>query len=113
AGLELQTPAPFNRRTFVPGLGFNNEAIGAAFGAPMNTPVMVRTFDAVHVLRANMRSQADREDFELIKEILRAREVPAAREARIRSYLEELRRAATIKDLRREVNASLRRQVIE
>lgn len=113
AGLDLQTPAPFNRRTFVPGLGFNNEAIGAAFGAPMNTPVMVRTFDAVHVLRANMRSQADREDFELIKEILRAREVPAAREARIRSYLEELRRAATIKDLRREVNANLRRQVVE
>lgn len=113
AGLELQTPPPFNRRTFVPGLGFNNEAIGAAFGAPMNTPVMVRTFDAVHVLRANMRSQADREDFELIKEILRAREVPAAREARIRSYLEELRRAATIKDLRREVNANLRRQVVE
>lgn len=113
AGLELQTPPPFNRRTFVPGLGFNNEAIGAAFGAPINTPVMVRTFDAVHVLRANMRSQADREDFELIKEILRAREVPAAREARIRSYLEELRRAATIKDLRREVNANLRRQVVE
>lgn len=113
AGLDLQTPAPFNRRTFVPGLGFNNEAIGAAFGAPMNTPVMARTFDAVHVLRANMRSQADREDFELIKEILRAREVPAAREARIRSYLEELRRAAKITDLRREVNASLRRQVVE
>jgi hypothetical protein len=113
AGLELQTPAAFNRRTFVPGLGFNNEAIGAAFGAPMNTPVLTRTFDAVFVLRANMRSMADREDFELIKEILRSREVPAAREARIRSYLEELRRNADVKDLRREVNASLRRQVIE
>lgn len=113
AGLQLQTPPAFNRRTFVPGLGFNNEAVGAAFGAPMNTPVMARTFDAVFVLRANMRSQADREDFELIKELLRAREVPAAREARIRSYLEELRRNADVQDLRREVNATLRRQVIE
>ncbi len=113
AGLELQTPAAFNRRTFVPGLGFNNEAVGAAFGAPMNTPVLARTFDAIFVLRANMRSTAEREDFDLIKEILRAREVPAAREARIRTYLEELRRNADVKDLRREVNATLRRQVIE
>ena len=113
AGLELATPPAFNRRTFVPGLGFNNEAIGAAFGAPISTPVLVRTLDAVFVLRANMRSQADRADFDMIKEILRARELPAAREARVRSYLEELRRNADVKDMRREVNASLRRQVVE
>ncbi len=113
AGLELQTPRAFNRRTFVPGLGFNNEAIGASFGAPMNTPVLAKTFDGVFVLRANMRSQADREDFELIKQLLRQRELPSAREARVRAYLDELRRNAKVEDKRREVNATLRRQVVE
>lgn len=113
AGLELQTPAPFNRRTFVPGLGFSNAAIGAAFGAPLNTPVLARTFDAVYVLSASSRTEAERAEFDLVKDVLRAREVPAARDARIRSYLEELRRNAEVKDMRREVNATLRRQVVE
>lgn len=113
AGFQVETPAAFTRRSFVPGLGFNNEAIGAAFGAPMNTPVLARTFDGVYVIRPNMRSQAEREDFELIKEILRARELPAARDARIQGYLQELRREAKVVDKRREINATLRRQVVE
>lgn len=110
AGLQLQTAAPFNRRTFVPGLGFNNEAIGASFGAPLATPTLVRTMDAVFVLQVSRRSSVDREDFELIKTILRQRELPSAREARIRSFIEELRRNANVVDKRREVNANLRRQ---
>jgi len=112
AGLQMETTAPFNRRTFVPGLGFNNQAIGAAFGAPVGSPLLVRTMDAVFVMQTNRRTTVDREDFELIKQILRQRELPAAREARIRSYLEELRRNADVVDKRREVNATLRRQVV-
>jgi peptidyl-prolyl cis-trans isomerase D len=113
AGLQMETAQPFNRRTFVPGLGFNNEAIGAAFGAPLGTPLLVRTIDAVYVLRVNRRTSVDRADFDLIKTILRQRELPAAREAKIRSFLDELRRNADVVDKRREVNATLRRQVIE
>lgn len=112
AGLQMETTAPFNRRTFVPGLGFNNQAIGAAFGVAVGTPILVRTMDAVIVLQTNRRSTVDRADFELIKTILRQRELPAAREARIRSYLEELRRNADVVDKRREVNSTLRRQVV-
>lgn len=112
AGLQMETTAPFNRRTFVPGLGFNNQAIGAAFGVAVGAPTLVRTMDAVIVLQTNRRSTVDRADFELIKTILRQRELPAAREARIRSYLEELRRNADVVDKRREVNATLRRQVV-
>lgn len=113
AGGQLQTSAPFNRRTFVPGLGYNNEAVGAAFGAPVGSPVMVRTLDAVFVIRVDNRSSTDRADFETIKTILRQRELPAAREARIRSFIEALRRDADVVDKRREVNATLRRQVVE
>jgi peptidyl-prolyl cis-trans isomerase D len=113
AGLSLESPAAFTRRNFVPGLGFANEAIGASFGAPLGTPVMVRTIDAVILLQANRRTTADREDFDLIKEILRQQQLPNARDARIRQYLEQLRQAAKIEDKRREVNATLRRQVIE
>lgn len=113
AGLSVETPAVFNRRTFVPGLGFNNEAIGTAFGAPVATPVAVSTFDGAYVIRVNRRMEADRADFELIKQILRQRELPTAREARIRSYLEQLRREADVVDKRREINATLRRQVVE
>lgn len=113
AGLSVETPAPFNRRTFVPGLGFNNEAIGTAFGAPAGTPVAVSTFDGAFVIRVNRRAEVDRADFDMIKEILRQRELPTAREARIRSYLDQLRRSADVVDKRREVNATLRRQVVE
>ena len=48
--------------------------------------------------------------FEFLSELM---QVPAAREARVRSYLEELRRNAKVEDKRREVNATLRRQVVE
>lgn len=110
AGVQVQTSPSFNRRTFVPDLGFNNEAVGAAFGAPLGRPTMIRTVDAVFVLRVNSRSTADREDFELIKDILRQRELPTAREARVRSFIDALRRDADVVDKRREVNANLRRQ---
>ncbi len=113
AGVQVQSSAPFNRRTFVPGLGYSNEAVGAAFGAPVGTPVLVRTIDAVFVLRVDNRSTTDRADFEMIKTILRQRELPAAREARIRSFIDALRRDANVIDKRREVNATLRRQVVE
>ena len=113
SALQVQTSAPFNRRTFVPGLGFNNEAIGTAFGAPLGTPVLARTLEAVYVIRVNSRSTADREDFDMIKEILRQRDLPAAREARVRSFVDALRRNAKVVDSRREINAVLRRQVVE
>ena len=113
SALQVQTSAPFNRRTFVPGLGFNNEAVGTAFGAPLGTPVLARTLEAVYVIRVNSRSTADREDFDMIKEILRQRDLPAAREARVRSFVDALRRNAKVVDSRREINAVLRRQVVE
>lgn len=113
AGLSVETPAAFNRRTFVPGLGFNNEAIGTSFGAPTGSVVAVSTFDGAFVIRVNRRMEADRADFDLIKQILRQRELPTAREARIRSYMEQLRREADVVDKRREINSTLRRQVVE
>lgn len=113
AALEVdQTPA-FTRMSFVQGLGFSNEAVGAAFGVPVGEVAMVKTIEAIFVLRPDRRSEASREAFETQKATQRQQLTAAAREERVRQWLENLRREATIVDRRAEINAALRRQVIE
>jgi hypothetical protein len=109
----VDTSRAFTRLGFVEGLGFSNEAIGAAFGIPVGAPALVRTIDAVVVLRVDWRTGASREAFTEQRLAQRQTMTNAAREARVRQFLDNLRREAKIVDRRREINAALRRQVVE
>lgn len=113
SGLTVDVTNTFTRMSFVEGLGFSNEAVGAAFGAPLGQPILVQVLDAVYVMRVDRRVEASRADFEAQKESLRRQRMNDAREERIRIWLDDLRREAKVDDRRREVNASLRRMVVE
>jgi peptidyl-prolyl cis-trans isomerase D len=113
AGLTLEKAGPFNRLGFVQGLGFYNEAIGAAFGLPIGTPGLAKTNEAVIVLRPDSRVETKATDFESKKATIRLQTTNALREAKVRAFLESLRENAEIVDRRREINAALRRQVVE
>lgn len=114
AGLTADTTERgFTRLSFVQGLGFSNEAIGAAFGVPIGQTAMVRTIDAVFILRPDWRKEATRAAWEEQKLAQRQTMVSAAREQRVRRFLEDLRREADVVDRRRIINAQLRRQVVE
>ena len=113
SGLTVDETNTFTRTSFVEGLGFSNEAVGAAFGAPLGEPLLVKVLDAVYVMRVERRVEASRADFDAQKESLRRQRMNDAREERIRIWLDDLRKEAKVDDRRREVNASLRRMVVE
>jgi peptidyl-prolyl cis-trans isomerase D len=113
AGLTVETAGPFTRLGFVQGIGFYNQAIGAAFGLPIGTVGMARTDEAVIVLRPDTRTEASREAFDTQKGTQRDRTLAAMREQRVRAFLEDLQANANIDDRRAAINAQLRKQVIE
>jgi peptidyl-prolyl cis-trans isomerase D len=113
AGLTVETAGPFTRLGFVQGIGFYNQAVGAAFGLPVGTVGMARTDEAVIVLRPDARTEATREAFDTQKGTQRDRALAAMREQRVRGFLEDLQASATIDDRRAAINAQLRKQVIE
>ncbi len=113
SALPVDTSRAFTRLSFVDGLGYSNEAIGAAFGLPIGQVAMVRTIDAIFVLRVDFRTEASREAFEAQKADQRRQLMSAAREEKVRQWLDNLRREAKIVDRRKEINAALRRQVVE
>jgi peptidyl-prolyl cis-trans isomerase D len=108
--LEVQHSPMFTRGTFVPGLGQFNEAIGTAFGLPVQAvSAPVRTADGIFVLRVDRRVQADSAEW--------LKQVPAQRQARmqqlqqqrVQMYLQDVRQSAKIDDRRKKINASVRR----
>ncbi len=113
AGLDIDTTRKFTRMSFVDGIGYSNEAVGAAFGLDIGTVGLVRTIDAVFLIRPDYRTNASRADFEAQKLAQRQQLLNAARDQRVRAFLDNLRREAKIDDRRRVINAALRRQVVE
>ncbi len=113
ASLGADTTRLFTRMGFVEGLGFSNEAVGAAFGLPVGDVALMKTVDAIFVMRVLERREAARADFDGQKDAMRRQMMSAAREDRVRQWLDNLRREADIVDRRAEINAALRRQVIE
>lgn len=110
AGLTVVSAGPFTRLGFVQGLGYYNEAIGAAFALPIGTPGMAATTEAVVVLVVTARVEATREAFDAKKSEMREQTVQTLREQKVRLFIDNLRREAKIVDRRREINATLRRQ---
>ncbi len=92
-------------------MGMLGEAIGAAFVAPLNTVgAPVRQSDAVYITRTDARKPADKQTFEAQKAALRSRRLEQLRQARVQMFLDDLRKGASIKDKRKEINEQLRRQ---
>ncbi len=112
AGLRAESAGPFTRTGFVPGLGYFNEAVGAAFSIPVGSVGLAKTDESIVVMQVESRVEATREAFEAQKAAQRERTVQAFRESKVRMFLENLRRDAKIVDKRKEINASLRRQTL-
>lgn len=106
-----QTPQLFARSSLVPGLGQFTEAVGAAFGVPQGQiTAPVQANDGVYVLRVDRRISADKGQWQAQKAQQRQQVTPAARQARVREFLAELRAEAKIDDRRQKVLAAQRKQ---
>ena len=91
--------------------GSLREAIGAAFVAPLNeVNGPIRQTDGVFVTRTDARKPSDKAAFEAQKKALRGRRLQQMREQWIQMYLDDLKKGATVKDRRKDLNAQLRRQ---
>lgn len=112
AGQSVENAGPFTRSSLVPGLGQFTEAVGAAFGlspaGAVSEPVITR--DAVYVLQLNSLIPSDSADFELMKPVFKMQIVQSLKSERVQQFVAGLRDAATIKDDRKKIQATLRRQ---
>jgi peptidyl-prolyl cis-trans isomerase D len=95
---------PFTRTATVPILGMATEAVGAAFRLRIgeHTPLL-HNGDAYFILRADRRSMVDSTAWVAQKERQRADVIAAARQLRVRYFIEALRRQAKIVDRRAQV----------
>ena len=108
--LEVQRSPVFTRGTFVPGLGQFNEAIGTAFGLPVQAvSAPVRTTDALFVLRVDRRVQADSAAWLKQVQPQRQARMQQLQQQRVQMYLADIRQSAKIDDRRKKINASVRR----
>ncbi|MFM9013541.1 MAG: hypothetical protein ACKORK_08135, partial [Gemmatimonadota bacterium] len=110
ANIVADSAGPFTRLGFIQGLGYANEAIGAAFSIPVGGLGLAQTDEAVVVMQVLARVEANQTEFEAMKGILREQALQGARERRVRLFLDNLRKEATIVDRRTEINAGVRRQ---
>ena len=108
--LEVQHSPLFTRGTFVPGLGQFNEAIGTAFGLPVQAvSAPVRTSDALFVLRVDKRAQADSAAWIKQQPQQRQARLRQLQEQRVQMFLQDVRQSAKIDDRRKVINAAQRR----
>lgn len=111
--LSVEQTEAFTRLSLVQGLGQFSEAVGAAFGTPVGSvSAPVSTRDAVYVLRVDRRVPADSAAFVAGLPGFRNQLVEGLRTERVQTYLGGLRENAKIIDKRRDIQASLRRQVV-
>ncbi|HEY7234735.1 MAG TPA: peptidyl-prolyl cis-trans isomerase [Gemmatimonadaceae bacterium] len=108
--LQVQQSPMFTRGTFVPGIGQFNEAIGAAFGLPVQAvSAPVRTSDAIFVERLDKRVQADSAAWAKQKAQQRQLRTQQLQQQRVQMYLQDVRQSAKIDDRRRQINAATRK----
>jgi peptidyl-prolyl cis-trans isomerase D len=111
ANLPLQHTGMVTRASAVKEFGSLREAIGAAFVAPLNEVIgPIRQSDGVFVTRTDARKPSDKTIFDAQKADLRSRRLRQMREQWVQMYLDDLRKNATIKDHRKDLNAQLRKQ---
>ncbi len=111
AKLVVQHTGMVTRAGAVKEFGSLREAIGTAFVAPLNEVIgPIRQSDGVFVTRTDARKPSDKASFDAQKADLRNRRLRQMRDQWVQMYLEDLRKNATIKDHRKELNAQLRKQ---
>lgn len=106
-GWPVATTESFGRREFVPGLGRDTEAIGAAFAAPLN--VVTGPYDAgdqLVILRVDERTEADRELFAAMMGQVRRQVAFSIAQQRASQWLEAIREEAVVVDHRDRLNRS-------
>jgi peptidyl-prolyl cis-trans isomerase D len=102
--LEIRTSEPFSRTGFVPGLGRQNAAVGAAFGMNMGEwSDVVRIPDNAFLLQVVDYQAADSLAWEAQKDLQRTRLASIEQQTRLGEWLDGLRDAADILDRREEV----------
>ncbi|MFW6085494.1 MAG: SurA N-terminal domain-containing protein [Gemmatimonadota bacterium] len=106
-GWPVDTTEAFGRQEFVPGLGRDTEAVGAAFAAPLNE--VTGPYDAgdhLVILRVDERTEADRELFAAMKGQMRRQVAVGIARQRASQWLEALRDEATVVDHRDRLDRS-------
>jgi peptidyl-prolyl cis-trans isomerase D len=99
--LEVRTAGPFSRNDFVPGIGRQNGAIGAAFGLQAGeVSGAVVTPANAYVIEVISRTTADDAAWRTQIEQQRQAAVAARQQARVGEWIEALRAAARIVDRR-------------
>ncbi|HKG94826.1 MAG TPA: peptidyl-prolyl cis-trans isomerase [Gemmatimonadaceae bacterium] len=104
-----KSPA-FTRVTPVPGIGQFTEVVGAAFGLPVGAVSdAITARNGVYVIRVDRRVNASRDEFEKQFQAQRGQLTQGLREQRSREFLDNLRKAADLKDNRKKIQAAQRR----
>ncbi len=104
-GWTLRTTEAFGRRQFVPGLGRDTEAIGAAFAAPLGaTTGPYSAGEMLVVFRVDLRLEADAQLFDVMKSQLRAQMEAQIAQRRAFAWIEGVRESAVVVDLRDRLN---------
>jgi len=110
--LTVEQSGRFARSSLVPGMGQFNQAVGAAFGLRLGQiSAPIKTDDGVFVLQLDELAKADSADFELITPVFRMQTLQSLRSERVQQYLVGLRESADIRDDRKKIQATVRRQV--
>jgi parvulin-like peptidyl-prolyl isomerase len=100
-GLELRTAGPFSRSDFVPGIGRQNAAIGAAFGLePGEVSGVVTTPTNAYLIESIARTPADSVAWRTQIATQRRAAVGAEQQVRLQEWIDALRSAARIVDRR-------------
>jgi len=103
-GLEVRNAGPFTRNDFVPGIGRQNAAVGAAFSlAPGQVSDAVETPTNVFVLELMSRTPADSTAWLDQKDQQRQNAIGVLQQQRLQEWITALRSSATIVDRRDEV----------
>jgi len=102
--LTVQEAGPSARPEFFPGLGYQNKAVGAAFGLEVNEisdPVV--TNSSVFLIQVLERIPADSLAWEEERDLQRAQSVFTVQQQRLEQWIAAMRDAADIVDLREQV----------
>lgn len=104
AGLEVRTAGPFTRIDFVPGLGTQNAAIGAAFGTEVGAVSdVVTTATNAYLIEVLARTPADSTSWRAQIEQQRLQVTQQLERERLDAWITGLRAAARVVDRRAEV----------
>lgn len=106
-GWSVQESKPFTRNDFVPGLGRDTEAVGAAFGLPKGKVSNAMGAGGRLALEEVVeRSEPDRSSFQKAESGLRGQILSQRRQAYLQQWLQSLQDHADIQDLRQEVQTA-------